>query len=788
MLFLLTAEILLRLVGYGYPTSFLVPATINDQASWTANRWFGRRYFGPNYERRPAPFLLARDKPADTVRVFVLGESAAMGDPLPEFGLPRVLQTLLAARYPNAKFEVVNAAMTGINSHVVRSIAADCAAADGDLWVVYMGNNEVVGPFGAGTVFGPQVPGSALIASSLAIKGTRFGQLLGSLEQWLNPPPASKREWGGMLMFVENQIRSDDARMPRVYDHFNNNLNAILDAAADAGVGVVLSTVAVNLRECAPFASLHRPGLTDAQLKEWQAAYKSGVALRGAGDHRAAIEQFRGAAKIDDSHADLSFALAGSLLASGDRDAAAREFARARDQDALRFRCDSRLNDIIRKAAANRPNQRLRLADAEQAFARASRDGVPGNRWFYEHVHLRLAGNYLLARTIADQLESLLPDRVRDDADAAPTWLTEDKCAERLGWNAWNRVLALDDVIGRMADPPFTNQANHKAQLDALNRESAELRSRVESDAKHADDLFAAALAAAPDDPFLYAQRCQLHSLADNRAVAVADARRATELLPICVDHWLLLGSALASNEEFEESVDAYQHALEFDDQNPFALLNLARVYASLGRRADAMATYRRAVALDPPSGTAYLELGRLQEEAGELSAARESYRLALEHRVMRSQDLMALAQLCVDQGWPDEAARNFLDAAALSPGDVNLRIAAGQSLAALKYFDDAREQFRLAVAAAPDAGPAHLMYAIELGRAQQHEQALPHFRDAVRLMPAMIDARLNLALALSLTGRREESLREFQRVLEQDPGNATAQRYIAELSAPKSN
>ena len=79
-----------------------------------------------------------------------------MGDPEPAFGFGRILQVLLQAKYPARHFEVVNVAITAINSHVIRQIARDCAPRQGDLWIIYMGNNEVVGPFGAGTVFGAQ--------------------------------------------------------------------------------------------------------------------------------------------------------------------------------------------------------------------------------------------------------------------------------------------------------------------------------------------------------------------------------------------------------------------------------------------------------------------------------------------------------------------------------------------------------------------------------------------------------------------------------------------------------
>jgi len=90
-----------------------------------------------------------------------------------------MLQAMLSLRYPGVRFEVVNAAMTAINSSVVLPIARDCANADGDIWVIYMGNNEVVGPFGPGTVFGPQVPPLPLIQSILALKTTRTRAVAG---------------------------------------------------------------------------------------------------------------------------------------------------------------------------------------------------------------------------------------------------------------------------------------------------------------------------------------------------------------------------------------------------------------------------------------------------------------------------------------------------------------------------------------------------------------------------------------------------------------------------------
>lgn len=50
--------------------------------------------------------------------MFVLGESAAEGDPDPAFSFARILQVMLRERYPGVRIEVINVAFTAFNSHV----------------------------------------------------------------------------------------------------------------------------------------------------------------------------------------------------------------------------------------------------------------------------------------------------------------------------------------------------------------------------------------------------------------------------------------------------------------------------------------------------------------------------------------------------------------------------------------------------------------------------------------------------------------------------------------------
>jgi hypothetical protein len=144
-----------------------------------------------------------------------------------------------------------------------------------DLFVVYAGNNEVVGPFGPGCAYLSQMPPLWLIRASVFVRATRTGQLVGALMGRL-AGGAAPAEWGGMSMFVNSAVPGDDPRLGAVYRNFEANLDGIVDAASGAGAKAILCTVVANLKDCPPFLSRHRQGLSGADLSAWTAAFDAG--------------------------------------------------------------------------------------------------------------------------------------------------------------------------------------------------------------------------------------------------------------------------------------------------------------------------------------------------------------------------------------------------------------------------------------------------------------------------------------------------------------------------------
>jgi tetratricopeptide (TPR) repeat protein len=773
-------ELGLRLGGFGHPTAFLLASSNHGQETFVQNNQFGWRFFGPRMSRLPQPLSILRDKPVGTIRVFVFGESAAYGDPQPRFGLPRLLEAMLSLRHPGVRFEVVNAAMTAINSHALVPIARDCAHAGGDIWVIYMGNNEVVGPFGPAGVFGAQAPPLPLIRASLALKSTRGGQLLDWLRQTLQRTPAAKSEWGGMRMFLDQKVRAADPRMEAVYGNFQSNLADMIRAGRGTGAGVVVCTVAVNLRDCAPFASLHRSDLSDSQKTEWEGLFAPGIEAQQAGNWPRAEELFRQAARIDDRFAELRFRLGQCALALGETGEARNQFTAARDLDALRFRCDTRLNDLIRQAATNGPAAGILLADAERALAAASPAGLPGAELFYEHVHLTFEGNYVLARAIAEQVEKLLPQTV--SASSRP-WPQIANCARRLGRTDRDGQLALSEILGRLTDAPFTLQINHAEQqrrLTGLARKISPADSP--GSLREARAACEAAIAGWPDDALLYEQLAELKQAETDYAGAVEAANRSLDLLPSNQECWLLLGLALAQEEKFTDAAAAFRQVFQLDPEAVWGRHNLALCLEKMGRRDEAIRQFKRALAIKPQFGTGWLALGQLYEDLGRKDEAANCFRRALANRVNTVDSLATLARFCLSRHWFEAAVTNYADAIELSPSDPALLMEAGQSLAALGRHVEAAQRYAEAVQLDPDEAQPHFQLGVEQGLLEKPAQAEQEFREALRLRPDSVQARLNLGIALYKQGKLEEALKHFEEVLQLSPANALALQYVQEL------
>jgi tetratricopeptide (TPR) repeat protein len=685
LLLLLLLEGGLRLVGFGFDPDFFVSRTIDGGRVLTSNPRFGWRFFPPEVAREPNPFSIPERKPPGTARIFVLGGSAAMGDPAPASGMPRVLQAMLEACRPDLRIEVVNAAMTAINSHVVLPVARDCLERDADVMVVYLGNNEVVGPFGAGSVFGVPGAGWRVARAIVALKATRIGQLAERVARAVPRGGSDRPEaWKGMELFLGTRLPRDDPALAVVRGNLERNLRDLVAAADARGVPVVLSTVGVNVAACAPFGS--EPVEDDP---DWHRLMEESAAREAAADPVAAAAGYARGARMHPEHAEARYRLARALRAAGDTARAAPEYTEALDLDVLRFRADPGIQRAIRAAAAAAPAGAVTLVDGAAALAAAAPGGLPGAALFDDHVHPTFEGNVVLGREIAEAVLPLLPGP--GSAAAAPAGRSgeeasasspgdhpgeaiaplpdRDAVATRIGYAPWCRLSTVQLMKGRRNLAPFTAQADRDewatrieaelqalvpgAQPAALRRAAASLREQVD---------------AHPDDWMLRDDLADLLLRTDDVPGALRERRELVRRFPYLAGMRFGLGEALARAGLRADAMDAYREAIARDPRHFLARNRLGEELLDDGRPGDALPHLEAAVRAGPQLGIAHRNLGEALLKLGRPAEAEGALRRAIEVNPELAAAHKKLGDALEELGRLEEAGAAYREAVRLNP------------------------------------------------------------------------------------------------------------------------
>ncbi len=742
-------ELVLRLAGYGHPTNFFVRETINGTEFHVPNEFFGYRFFPPALARTPLMLRVAAHKPPGTFRIFLFGESAAQGDPDPTFGAGRYLQTLLNERYPGTHFEVICVAMTAINSHAILPIARECARHEGDLWVIYMGNNEMVGPFGPSTVFGPRAPKTGLVRFYLAAKATRLGQWMMNVTGHFRAKSEAPKTWTGLDMFKQHQLAYDDAGRLRAYDNFRKNLADILKAARRADVPVLLSTVGSNLKNCAPFASLHAATMTDAQQTEWNGYYETGKSFEAAGQYPEALAEYAKAAALDPHYAEVEFRMGNCELAVSNAVQALRDYTAARDDDALVFRTDSRINQIIRDAAAPSPGQKVTLLDAAQWLNQQSPDGISGHELFYEHVHLNFAGNYLLGRAFAEETARLLPETIT--AQGRSGWAAAEVCDQRLAVSLWDQFRVWQENYSRVSEPPFTDQIDAALRTKFYQAKLNELKSRISSTGPEAaKELYTNAVARNPDDYLLHGNYAQFLAETGDYPAAIREQQLVGGFFPQDATVPYRLGCLFVRTGDTAAAMENFTRALALRADDVPALNEEGEILANQHKNDEAAKVFARALAINSGSFQADIDWGFMLQMAGQLDRAQELYSAA----------------------------------AALQPSGPAALYLQAFDAAQQHQRDDAINHYRACVWMDPSFWQAHYLLAMEWAAVGKFAEAEAQLNETVRLRPDFALGHLNLGVALAKERKYGPALKEFQKALQLNPADEVARKNVDALQA----
>jgi tetratricopeptide (TPR) repeat protein len=221
------------------------------------------------------------------------------------------------------------------------------------------------------------------------------------------------------------------------------------------------------------------------------------------------------------------------------------------------------------------------------------------------------------------------------------------------------------------------------------------------------------------------------------------------------VDLWRLKAHDAYCQKKWQDTLDAYHKALEFDPQWPEAYAAIGEALFSLNRSQESMTTLEKAASLDPENEAPHALLGKLYQDAGQQEKAITEFETA--HRLMPSDR---------------ETTYRLYRIYSLKGDTVN----AGRLQ---KDLEDLLASNR---AEADSETKAMVLNntGVEMENKGDLAGALDHYDQAAKIDVTNIVFQRNAALVLCKVGRPEEAIRRLRDILSMDADDAESLQILA--------
>ncbi len=361
-IFILVAfEGILRLISYGDNLNLFVQNPVKGYENYMiVNPVIGKKYFQKFEYTAPANDIFLKDKPENTFRIFVMGSSTVFGFPYERnLMFSRIMHKRLEDAYPDRKIEVVNTAITAINSFTLLDFTDQILEYKPDAILIYAGHNEFYGAFGIGSNE-TMSRNRGLTRLHIALMDLKIYQMIRNIISGVSQKIGSskKDEVHGTLMkrmVADKDILLNSDEYNIAMERYKQNMSDILKMAAKKNVPVFLSELVCNINGMQPFNSIPADNLEGAAD-----VYKKAQLAEQNGDFDTALELYY----------------------------------KAKDLDCIRFRASEDVNLIVNELAVEYKIHKIPMLSFFQSH---TPNKLIGNNLMTEHVHPNIEGNFLMA-------------------------------------------------------------------------------------------------------------------------------------------------------------------------------------------------------------------------------------------------------------------------------------------------------------------------------------------------------------------------------------------------------
>ena len=370
----LLLEITLQIFNYGGNLSLFIDGPAGYEEYQQCNQNVARRYFSSEKNVPTPPIQLFRKtKKENGLRYFVLGGSSAAGFPYGNnLSFPKILENKIKLSNPDKDVEVINVAMSAINSYSLLDMVDEVLDESPDGILVYAGHNEFYGALGVGSV---QSLGNwrGLIRTYLKLHSVKtfllLKDLLSRLQTSISGLTSDNESVGGSSTLMARVVK--EQTIPLGGDLYNQgteqfieNMSLIIKKVKNANIPIMFSELVSNLKDHKPFVSID-----DEKNKSANHFYLK--------------------AKLAEKNQNYQLAK--------------ENYTKAKDLDALRFRSSEEFNTVLTNLCKE---NKIPVVPLISYFENNSKNGIMGNNLFLEHLHPNKDGYKIIAEAFYESLEA----------------------------------------------------------------------------------------------------------------------------------------------------------------------------------------------------------------------------------------------------------------------------------------------------------------------------------------------------------------------------------------------
>jgi tetratricopeptide (TPR) repeat protein len=308
----------------------------------------------------------------------------------------------------------------------------------------------------------------------------------------------------------------------------------------------------------------------------------------------------------------------------------------------------------------------------------------------------------------------------------------------------------------------------HRAQKDFQNGRYRDAREKL----RHA-------LNVAPHDPALWTYMGLTDEQLNDLDSAIEDFQKALSIRPRDAQSHFNLGRVYRNQGNSSRSLEMYKQGLLLAPNDVAANQNYALLLMEAGKFREAIVPLQRLRKANGYDLSARATLIECYLKAGMPDEGRRDIQEFLHSADVHAEDKLKLAKLLLEDKFPEFAQPVLQQLAREAPNSIDAHATLGLLLLNQGHYDDASEQFKVAVRLAPQT-PEYAMHLTECLILEQRYQEAFQFLNTIPQFGSLTEYRFKMGIVLYGMRHYSEALAVLEKLDREEPNLDLIQYYMA--------